>query len=118
MPSRVGSRCSIGRLQSGFPVKKRGAIGFSLTQNQKWIGREVEVLVDGPAAEKGFVQGHTRGNHVALVKDALPRGIHRVFVAAATPNRLYCTLEPGVFDGGLPRRPAVQLHNLSVAVRP
>ena len=69
---------------------------ISLEENYKWIGREVEVLVNSAAQEEGFVQGHTRGNHVALVKGNLPPGIHHVHVAHATPNRLYCTIEaPG-----------------------
>ena len=67
---------------------------ISLTENYKWIGREVEVLVNSVAQEEGFVQGHTRGNHVALVKGHLAPGIHQVYVAHATPNRLYCTTEP------------------------
>jgi tRNA-2-methylthio-N6-dimethylallyladenosine synthase len=62
----------------------------SLERNQRWIGREVEVLIKGSAEEEGFVQGHTRGNQVALVKGDLGVGIHRVTVAHATPNRLYC----------------------------
>ncbi|MFY9611309.1 MAG: tRNA (N6-isopentenyl adenosine(37)-C2)-methylthiotransferase MiaB [Blastocatellia bacterium] len=62
----------------------------SLERNQKWIGREVEVLIKGPAEEEGFVQGHTRGNQVALVRSDLAMGLHRVVVAHATPNRLYC----------------------------
>jgi tRNA-2-methylthio-N6-dimethylallyladenosine synthase len=64
---------------------------ISQEQNRKWIGQEVEILVNGRAAEEGFVQGHTRGNHVALVKGDLAPGIHRVHVAQATPNRLYCS---------------------------
>jgi tRNA-2-methylthio-N6-dimethylallyladenosine synthase len=67
---------------------------ISFERNREWIGREVEVLVNGPAAEADFVQGHTRGNHVALVKGPLAPGIHRVYVASATPNRLYCVTEP------------------------
>jgi tRNA-2-methylthio-N6-dimethylallyladenosine synthase len=67
---------------------------IALEQNHKWIGSEMEVLVQSPAAEEGFVQGHTRGNHVVLVKGNLCPGIHRVHVAHATPNRLYCTTEP------------------------
>jgi len=63
----------------------------SLERNRKWIGREVEVLIKGPAEEEGFVQGHTRGNQVALVKGSLAVGIHRVMVRQATPNRLYCS---------------------------
>jgi tRNA-2-methylthio-N6-dimethylallyladenosine synthase len=63
---------------------------ISLERNQRWIEREVEVLIKGSAAEEGFVQGHTRGNQVALVKGDLGVGIHRVTVAHATPNRLYC----------------------------
>src|SRR6185295_15246962 len=62
---------------------------ISLEQNRQWIGREVEVLVNSPAAEAGFVQGHTRGNHVALVRGHLTPGIHKVYVGNATPNRLY-----------------------------
>jgi tRNA-2-methylthio-N6-dimethylallyladenosine synthase len=87
---------------------------ISLAQNQKWIGREVEVLVDGPAAEEGFVQGHTRGNHVTLVKADLPRGIHRAWVTGATPNRLYCTLEANALNAGpLSTQPLVALQGLS-----
>jgi tRNA-2-methylthio-N6-dimethylallyladenosine synthase len=66
----------------------------SLEQNRKWVGREVEVLVKGKANEE-FSQGHTRGNHVAMVKGDLANGIHRVTVAHATPNRLYCVAEAG-----------------------
>jgi len=63
----------------------------SLERNRAWVGREVEVLVRGPADEGGLlVQGHTRGNHVAIVRGYLSPGIHRVVVAEATPNRLYC----------------------------
>src|SRR5207245_2296694 len=67
---------------------------ISLEKNQKRIGTEVEVLINGQAEEEGFVQGHTRGNHVVLVKGDLAPGIHRVHVAHATPNRLYCTTAP------------------------
>ena len=64
---------------------------ISFEQNRKWIGREVEVLIKGPAEEEGFAQGHTAGNHVALVRADLAPGIHKAVVAHATPNRLYCT---------------------------
>jgi tRNA-2-methylthio-N6-dimethylallyladenosine synthase len=67
---------------------------ISFEQNKKWIGREVEVLVKGPTEEEGFVQGHTRGNQVTMIQGDLQPGIHRVVVAHATPNRLYCVL-PG-----------------------
>jgi len=66
---------------------------ISLERNNTWIGREVEVLVKGPAAERGFVQGHTSGNHVVLVNADLAPGIHRLRVAQATPNRLYCATD-------------------------
>ena len=63
----------------------------SLRQNQKWVGHEVEVLVNGAAdTEEGFVQGHTRGNHVTLIEGDLEPGIHQALVVHATPNRLYC----------------------------
>jgi len=46
---------------------------LSLEQNHQWVGREVEVLIKGAAEEAGFGQGHTRGNHVILIK-AISRG--------------------------------------------
>lgn len=64
---------------------------ISYKRNASWVGREVEVLIDGPAEEQGFVQGHTRGNHVTVVQGDFAPGIHTVYVAHATPNRLYCT---------------------------
>jgi len=66
---------------------------ISLRQNQAWVGREVEVLIKGAAAEPGYAQGHTRGNHVVIVPGRLAPGIHRVTVTHATPNRLYCATE-------------------------
>jgi len=65
---------------------------ISFEQNKKWIGREVEVLVKGAAEEEGFVQGHTRGNHVTMIQGNLQPGIHRAVVARVTPNRLYCAM--------------------------
>jgi tRNA-2-methylthio-N6-dimethylallyladenosine synthase len=66
---------------------------ISLEQNKRWVGREVEVLIKGSAEEEGFAQGHTTGNHVALVQASLAPGIHKAVVAHATPNRLYCTAQ-------------------------
>jgi tRNA-2-methylthio-N6-dimethylallyladenosine synthase len=63
---------------------------ISLKQNQRWVGREVEVLIKGTADEAGFVQGHTRGNHVVMIEGSLEAGIHQALVVHATPNRLYC----------------------------
>lgn len=68
---------------------------ISLERNRQWIGREVEVLVNGPTEESGFVQGHTRGNHVTVIEGDIKPGIHRATVVHATPNRLYCAKESG-----------------------
>jgi len=62
---------------------------ISLQRNSSWVGREIEVLVAGPAEEEGFAQGHSRGNHVVMVQGELAPGIHPVVVEHATPNRLY-----------------------------
>src|SRR5215831_17925113 len=94
MPRQV----KVERLSRLVDLSKR----ISLEQNRKWIGSEVEVLVQGAAEEEGFVQGHTRGNHVTLIKGDLKRGIHKAFVAHATPNRLYCTTEAVDVSSGLP----------------
>jgi tRNA-2-methylthio-N6-dimethylallyladenosine synthase len=68
----------------------------SLKANQRWVGKEVEVFIKGNAEEQGFVQGHTRGNHVVMVEGNLSPGIHRAVVGHATPNRLYCLNSIGV----------------------
>jgi hypothetical protein len=60
----------------------------------------VEVLVNGAAEEAGYSQGHTRGNHVAIIEGDLRPGIHRAKVLHATPNRLYCAKETS--EGKLP----------------
>jgi tRNA-2-methylthio-N6-dimethylallyladenosine synthase len=65
---------------------------MSLKQNQKWVGREVEVLIKSAAAEEGFAQGHTQGNHVVMIEGNPEPGIHKALVIHATPNRLYCRL--------------------------
>ena len=58
-------------------------------QNQRWVGRTVEVLIKGPADEPGYCQGHTRGNHVIVVEGSVETGIQQVIVTHATANRLY-----------------------------
>ncbi len=80
----------------------------ALAQNQAWLGKEVEVLVKGATEEAGYVQGHTRGNHVTILRGDLPPGIHRAVVAHATPNRLYC-LPPDEPPLSLPSGSLVQL---------
>lgn len=62
----------------------------SLARNQAWVGQQIEVLIQGPAEEQGFVQGHSRGNHVVVARGDLEPGIYQLVVEHATPNRLYC----------------------------
>jgi tRNA-2-methylthio-N6-dimethylallyladenosine synthase len=90
---------------------------ISLEQNSEWIRREVEVLIDGPAEEEGLVRGHTRGNHVVLVKGHVAPGIHRVRVAHATPNRLYCATALRAIDLDMRReQPPAIVYESSFAV--
>jgi tRNA-2-methylthio-N6-dimethylallyladenosine synthase len=63
----------------------------SLRRNVEWVGRETEVLINGPSGEPGYSLGHTRGNHVIMIEGELSPGIHRSVVSHATPNRLYCS---------------------------
>lgn len=86
---------------------------ISLEQNHKWVGREVEVLVKGPAEEPGWVQGHARGNHVTIVEGDLAPGIHRAVVAHATPNRLYCKSEASNKTGVMEPALSSPLHQLT-----
>jgi len=109
----IDRRVKVERLTRLIELSKE----ISSQQGAKWIGREVEVLIKGRAAEEGFVQGHTRGNHVALVKANLAPGMHKVKVAQATPNRLYCTTDASalISDHELTQLPA-EIYQLSFAV--
>ena len=84
---------------------QRGSIYKRGKRNKVWVGREVEVLVKGATDEAGFVQGHTRGNHVTIIKGNLAPGLHRARVVHATPNRLYCAApETESYEPALARR--------------
>jgi tRNA-2-methylthio-N6-dimethylallyladenosine synthase len=85
----------------------------SLEQNRKWIGSEVEVLIKG-RTDEGFSQGHTRGNHVVMAEGERAPGIHRVRVARATPNRLYCVTDrPGDPPAATDERRSANLYQLT-----
>lgn len=63
---------------------------WSLNRFRQWIGREVEVLIKGPAYDDEMMQGHTRGNHpITLPKAYAPKpGLYRARVFHATPHLL------------------------------
>jgi tRNA-2-methylthio-N6-dimethylallyladenosine synthase len=87
----------------------------SLRRNQRLVGDELEVMIRGRAEEEGFVQGHTRGNHVVMVQADLHPGIHRVEVVHATPNRLYCR-KPGDRSVHLPGAGAPAIVTLTSSI--
>ena len=64
---------------------------WSLRRNQAWVGREVEVLVRGPAKEAHWVEGHDQSNHPVLLpaEDAPSPGLYRAVVEQATPHLLF-----------------------------
>jgi tRNA-2-methylthio-N6-dimethylallyladenosine synthase len=87
-------------MSRGIKVERLGRLislskQISLRKNTEWIGRAVEVLVKGSTEEEGFVQGHTRGNHVTILEGNLQPGIYSAVVEHATPNRLYARAIPG-----------------------
>lgn len=63
---------------------------WSLRRNRAWIGREVEVLVRGPAKEEPWSLGHDQSNHPVLLPAAqAPRpGLYRAVIEEATPHQL------------------------------
>ncbi|HEU4740496.1 MAG TPA: tRNA (N6-isopentenyl adenosine(37)-C2)-methylthiotransferase MiaB [Meiothermus sp.] len=64
---------------------------WSYKQNQRWVGRRLEVLVRGTAKDDGYAEGHSRGNHPVLVPASqAPRpGLYQVEVKQATPHMLF-----------------------------
>jgi tRNA-2-methylthio-N6-dimethylallyladenosine synthase len=64
---------------------------WSYKQNQRWVGRRLEVLVRGTAKDDSYAEGHSRGNHPVLVPASqAPRpGLYQVEVKQATPHMLF-----------------------------
>ena len=63
----------------------------SLRRNQAYLGREVEVLIEGPAHEEGYLLGHDRGNHPVLVEAApgVGPGVQTVTVDRVSPQLFF-----------------------------
>ena len=67
---------------------------WSYVQNQRWVGREMRVLVKEIASHDGdFVVGHSDQNHTVLVPKAQVggMGLYTVRIDTATPHTLYGT---------------------------
>ncbi|MEM7736364.1 MAG: tRNA (N6-isopentenyl adenosine(37)-C2)-methylthiotransferase MiaB [Deinococcota bacterium] len=68
---------------------------WSYTRNQRWVGRDLQVLIKEPATDGDYVVGHSDQNHTVLVpKDQVTSmGLHSVQVDTATPHTLYGTVQ-------------------------
>jgi tRNA-2-methylthio-N6-dimethylallyladenosine synthase len=68
--------------------------GWSNLKNQRWVGRELRVLVKEVATDSQYVVGHSDQNHTVLVPRAQvgEMGLYRVRVDTATPHTLYGTV--------------------------
>lgn len=68
---------------------------ISLRRNRRWIGQEVEVLVEGASRRNpDKMMGRTRQNHIAVFDGwtELAVGLAKVTVARATALTLFCEL--------------------------
>ena len=81
----------LGRL---IEVQKR----WSHQQNQRWVGRELRVLIKEIATDAHYVVGHSDQNHTVLVPRAQVEqmGLYTVTVDTATPHTLYGTVAGAV----------------------
>ncbi len=67
---------------------------WAYTQNQRWVGRELRVLIKEIASHDGdFVVGHSDQNHTVLVPKVQidGMGLYTVRIDTATPHTLYGT---------------------------
>ena len=64
---------------------------WSQLKNTALIGRELEVLMRGPAYEPSFMEGHSSAHHTVLlpVGQAPVAGIYKARVTHATPHMLF-----------------------------
>ena len=75
------------RLQRLIELQK----ALSLRANQRFVGRDVRVLVKDVGEDGDHVVGHSDQNHTVLVpRDQVERmGLHTVRITTATPHTLY-----------------------------
>ena len=68
-----------------------------LEDNERFVGREVEVLVDGPSDRGGHLQGRTDGSHTVIFDGdvALAGSFVKVAVRRTTAAVLYGDVVPG-----------------------
>ena len=78
------------RLQRLIDLQKR----LAFESNNRFVGKELRVLIKEPAREGDLVMGHSDQNHTVLVPQAQVRqlGLHRVRIDQATPHTLYGTV--------------------------
>ncbi len=64
---------------------------WALASNQRFVGRELRVLIKEVADRSDYVVGHSDQNHTVLVpREQVARmGLHDVTVESATPHTLY-----------------------------
>ena len=75
------------RLQRLIERQKR----WSHLKNQRWVGRELRVLIREAATDSQYVVGHSDQNHTVLVprEQVGEMGLYNVKVETATPHTLY-----------------------------
>jgi tRNA-2-methylthio-N6-dimethylallyladenosine synthase len=74
---------------------------WSNVKNQRWVGRELRVLVKEVATDSHYVVGHSDQNHTVLVPRAQvsEMGLYQVKVDTATPHTLYGTVAGFAAEG-------------------
>jgi tRNA-2-methylthio-N6-dimethylallyladenosine synthase len=79
------------RLQRLIALQKQ----YALASNQRFVGRELRVLIKDVAEQGDYLVGHSDQNHTVLVpKDQVRQlGLHTVTVDSATPHTLYGTVK-------------------------
>jgi tRNA-2-methylthio-N6-dimethylallyladenosine synthase len=79
------------RLQRLIELQKECA----LVSNQRFVGREVRVLVKDVAEQGDYLMGHSDQNHTVLVPKTQVKqlGLYQVTVDSATPHTLYGTVK-------------------------
>ncbi len=71
---------------------------WSHRKNQRWVGRELRVLIREAATDSQYVVGHSDQNHTVLVprEQVGEMGLYPVTVETATPHTLYGTVAGAV----------------------
>jgi tRNA-2-methylthio-N6-dimethylallyladenosine synthase len=87
-------------------------------KNERLVGRELEVLMRGPAYEPSFMEGHSSAHHPVLLpaSEAPMPGLYKARVTHATPHMLFGSVVETLRVASFAPAPAGVVHSSAAMI--